>query len=37
MYYIKVYHMQKILQLTFNKNVSGDKKKIHVFVKLRSK
>lgn len=27
MYYIKVYHMQKILQLTFNKNVSGDKKK----------
>lgn len=37
MYHIKVYHMHKILQVTFNKNVSGDKKNpknINVFVKL---
>lgn len=40
MYHIKVYHMHKILQVTFNtcKNVSGDQKKnpknINVSVKL---
>lgn len=40
MYHIKVYHMHKILQVTFNtcKNVSGDKKNppknINVSVKL---